>query len=196
MKTPQWASSRAGLCGFCQTCLPGAANTRATHPLWARSRSGFCGRRMVGVAGFEPATPASRTQCSTRLSHTPTMRSGLIAKRTRPRKRRISLFAQCLLGRIITSAQEHGHADIARAKGLRYVHRLSRRAAPSAPPAGHPGGWCNGNTAVFGTVILGSSPSPPARFTMKYDYASSNTPKWPTYQSRESSTSPFSRCLR
>ena len=27
---------------------------------------------MVGVAGFEPATPASRTQCSTGLSHTPT----------------------------------------------------------------------------------------------------------------------------
>jgi L-threonylcarbamoyladenylate synthase len=28
--------------------------------------------RLVGVAGFEPATPASRTQCSTGLSHTPT----------------------------------------------------------------------------------------------------------------------------
>ncbi len=27
---------------------------------------------LVGVAGFEPATPASRTRCSTRLSHTPT----------------------------------------------------------------------------------------------------------------------------
>src|SRR5712691_10144805 len=27
---------------------------------------------LVGVAGFEPATPASRTQCSTGLSHTPT----------------------------------------------------------------------------------------------------------------------------
>ena len=27
---------------------------------------------MVGVRGFEPPTPASRTQCSTRLSHTPT----------------------------------------------------------------------------------------------------------------------------
>ena len=27
---------------------------------------------MVGVAGFEPATPASRKQCSTGLSHTPT----------------------------------------------------------------------------------------------------------------------------
>src|SRR5205085_504940 len=26
---------------------------------------------MVGVTGFEPAAPASRTQCSTRLSYTP-----------------------------------------------------------------------------------------------------------------------------
>ncbi len=33
---------------------------------------------LVGVAGFEPATPASRTQCSTGLSHTPT-RARLIA---------------------------------------------------------------------------------------------------------------------
>src|SRR5579871_1452953 len=29
---------------------------------------------MVGAAGFEPATPASRTQCSTGLSHAPTRR--------------------------------------------------------------------------------------------------------------------------
>src|SRR5882724_8654972 len=33
---------------------------------------------LVGVAGFEPATPASRTPCSTGLSHTPT-RTRLIA---------------------------------------------------------------------------------------------------------------------
>src|SRR6202048_2437220 len=33
---------------------------------------------LVGVAGFEPATPAARTQCSTGLSHTPT-RTRLIA---------------------------------------------------------------------------------------------------------------------
>ena len=26
---------------------------------------------MVGVTGFEPATPASRRQCSTKLSYTP-----------------------------------------------------------------------------------------------------------------------------
>src|SRR5712671_5171539 len=35
---------------------------------------------LVGVAGFEPATPSSRTRCSTRLSHTPTsLAGGLIA---------------------------------------------------------------------------------------------------------------------
>src|SRR5262245_3129448 len=31
----------------------------------------FC-QVLVGVEGFEPATPSSRTRCSTRLSHTPT----------------------------------------------------------------------------------------------------------------------------
>ena len=33
----------------------------------------FEGNKMVGVIGFEPTTPASRTRCSTRLSHTPTI---------------------------------------------------------------------------------------------------------------------------
>src|SRR6202795_3698114 len=42
---------------------------------------------MVGVAGFEPATPASRTQCSTGLSHTPT-RTRLIALGAAHRKKR------------------------------------------------------------------------------------------------------------
>ena len=36
-----------------------------------RVASGRLGN-VVGVAGFEPATPSSRTRCSTRLSHTPT----------------------------------------------------------------------------------------------------------------------------
>jgi L-threonylcarbamoyladenylate synthase len=35
---------------------------------------------LVGVVGFEPTTPASRTQCSTGLSHTPTTGGGVIAK--------------------------------------------------------------------------------------------------------------------
>ena len=46
----------------------------------SRRREGGCpqegeSRRpeMVGVAGFEPATPSSRTRCATRLRHTPMM---------------------------------------------------------------------------------------------------------------------------
>ncbi len=35
-------------------------------------RSGFDLLDMVGTRGFEPPTPASRTLCSTRLSHVPT----------------------------------------------------------------------------------------------------------------------------
>src|ERR1700741_3554198 len=32
------------------------------------------GRELVGASGFEPPTPRSRTECSTRLSHAPTRR--------------------------------------------------------------------------------------------------------------------------
>src|SRR5665213_2189711 len=95
---------------------------------------------MVGVAGFEPATPASRTRCSTRLSHTPTW-----------------------------EAPYRGANGARQAGPNAALHRLEP-CATSAPPrrgrtpscAAPAGGWCNGNTAVFGTVILGSSPSPPA----------------------------------
>src|SRR3954463_11881 len=41
-------------------------------------------RKLVGVAGFEPATPSSRTRCATRLRYTP--KAGLIAAQYRPRK--------------------------------------------------------------------------------------------------------------
>jgi hypothetical protein len=33
----------------------------------------MCLKRMVGERGFEPPTPWSRTRCSTRLSHSPTV---------------------------------------------------------------------------------------------------------------------------
>ena len=36
---------------------------------------------LVGTTGFEPATPASRTRCSTRLSHVPTTK-GIYLKET------------------------------------------------------------------------------------------------------------------
>ena len=34
---------------------------------------GSAQKEVVGTTGFEPATPASRTLCSTRLSHVPTI---------------------------------------------------------------------------------------------------------------------------
>ena len=36
------------------------------------SKKEMPGFEVVGTTGFEPATPASRTLCSTRLSHVPT----------------------------------------------------------------------------------------------------------------------------
>ena len=38
---------------------------------------------LVGVRGFEPPAPASRTQCSTRLSYTPTKGPRLASSRLR-----------------------------------------------------------------------------------------------------------------
>ncbi len=50
-------------------------------------------KKMVGVAGFEPATPSSRTRCATRLRYTPTVRGsysvGLLASQERPYRRRV-----------------------------------------------------------------------------------------------------------
>jgi hypothetical protein len=49
--------------------------------------------------------------------------------------------------------------------------------APAAPA----GEWCNGNTAVFGTVVLGSSPSSPANFQislfMRFSSQDPGTPR-------------------
>src|SRR5579863_4247973 len=46
-----------------------------------------CLKRLVGERGFEPPTPWSRTRCSTRLSHSPTVRG---AAGTDGRLRRIA----------------------------------------------------------------------------------------------------------
>ena len=103
---------------------------------------------LVGAAGFEPATPASRRRCSTRLSYAPTRGAAY---------RRGVQGAQASLGR---AANDRLFGVVAMAWAMRYPDRpapdAQRRCARPV------GGWCNGNTAVFGTVILGSSPSPPA----------------------------------
>jgi hypothetical protein len=50
--------------------LPRTTAGRALNPL---QRLGKFWEELVGVSGFEPPAPASRTQCSTRLSYTPTV---------------------------------------------------------------------------------------------------------------------------
>src|SRR5437870_4473717 len=49
-----------------------------------------CRENLVGVAGFEPATPSSRTRCSTRLSHTPMARF-IYGGPSRPQAREFSM---------------------------------------------------------------------------------------------------------
>ncbi len=55
---------------------PVGAKARADLSL-EQGRGGICLKRLVGERGFEPPTPWSRTRCSTRLSHSPTMRGRL-----------------------------------------------------------------------------------------------------------------------
>ncbi len=54
---------------------------------------------MVGVRGFEPPAPASRRQCSTRLSYTPTQgENGLYQNGwTKPRNRQEKYRKRLLL---------------------------------------------------------------------------------------------------
>src|SRR3954464_8617846 len=64
---------------------------------------------LVGVAGFEPATPASRTQCSTGLSHTPT-KEAAYSRACRPlQEAGTRIYAACEIG--------PDHLDSARWRG-------------------------------------------------------------------------------
>lgn len=45
--------------------------------------------RVVGMAGFEPTTPSSRTKCSTRLSHIPKFTRNFAL----PNPKKVSAFA-------------------------------------------------------------------------------------------------------
>ncbi len=47
---------------------------------------------------------------------------------------------------------------------LGYLTPLAPQGLTARDPAGE---WCNGNTAVFGTVVLGSSPSSPASLSRR-----------------------------
>jgi hypothetical protein len=64
---------------------------------------------------------------------------------------------------------------VARAPFPRYLSALAR---PGGLAARLVGEWCNGNTAVFGTVILGSSPSSPATPVGRHNSLDSVTVNW------------------
>src|SRR5580704_11876362 len=57
---------------FCPDNCPGEP-LRASVPVGQDAE--LSAERLVGVAGFEPATPSSRTWCATRLRYTPLRRA-------------------------------------------------------------------------------------------------------------------------
>ena len=64
------------------------------------------GRKLVGVAGFEPATPSSRTRCATRLRYTPIFgRGAYIAFRPPRPQAQGALIARALVGIVRTRSR-------------------------------------------------------------------------------------------
>src|SRR5208283_6037543 len=88
------------------------------------------GLTLVGVRGFEPPAPASRTQCSTRLSYTPAARA--IA----PPVRRAQLTARATTGGAITAGRRRPRAA-GRASPAGPARPARRRDAPTG--GGSPG---------------------------------------------------------
>src|SRR4051812_46394741 len=108
-------SAQPGVRGVHAVAATACKARRASTPRGRRRCamfSGSFGKRMVGVAGFEPATPASRTQCSTRLSHTPTWRAAYRQAPTVSQAPKIT-------------AKKEVQSNVASVRLLRYLHRLA-----------------------------------------------------------------------
>ena len=83
---------------------------------------------MVGTTGFEPATPASRTLCSTRLSHVPTAEN--LSKTAAARKRKEQLRAS-------QPWASGGNGQLQAAAGLAMnprIRRIPRSPKGNSPP--------------------------------------------------------------
>src|SRR5688572_2854981 len=63
MRRVDWSRSTTHSARNCYLCLRN--NLLPMYPEWTLGK-------VVGARGFEPPTPRSRTECSTRLSHAPT----------------------------------------------------------------------------------------------------------------------------
>ncbi len=61
---------------FATVLLPEARSPKGEGPDPSPFSVGNQGLSLVGETGFEPATPWSRTRCSTKLSHSPSDREG------------------------------------------------------------------------------------------------------------------------
>ncbi len=69
MRTAETRCGRKGAQGRGTQAVPGETGIARIKCV---KRWGTSAGKMVGVAGFEPATPSSRTRCATRLRYTPT----------------------------------------------------------------------------------------------------------------------------
>src|SRR3954462_8493841 len=96
---------------------------------------------MVGVAGFEPATPACRTQCSTGLSHTPTWNAAYSLGCRRPQAAGLSKLITVEV-RLKTQILPAGEAAVAAAVRVLAEGGLvafpPRPACGAGPHATHP----------------------------------------------------------
>src|SRR6056297_1122929 len=78
-----------------QPCLP--------YEQSGRARQSQVSKILVGVRGFEPPAPASRRQCSTRLSYTPTVEQAITDR---------CCALQGGFGRALVFTRDDPHSDI------------------------------------------------------------------------------------
>src|SRR5438093_11313687 len=88
------------------TLVTGKPRRRRQGAITTREDSGMIGKMLVGVAGFEPATPSSRTRCATRLRYTPIFgRGAYIAFRPPRPQAQGALIARALVGIVRTRSR-------------------------------------------------------------------------------------------
>ena len=108
---------------------------------------------MVGVAGFEPATPASRRQCSTRLSYTPN-RGGAYTQRLLAWQSPVDTGFAANTSGFPAPCGFAGALAASRCSEPRCIKNKAELSTGSQGWAtGHAGASPSGKAAVFGTAI-------------------------------------------